>query len=140
MKNIFYSDYWVEIPAGEFPIGISPTQEKIIAERMINQFKSNYFPYWKKRLLEGVPWLTFDQQSIYLERFYIMRYQISNAQVAAFYRGQIKHIPGSLEGSNMIKSQQGLPDYEAHNISTVSSKFSEEFCNALGARLPSSLE
>jgi formylglycine-generating enzyme required for sulfatase activity len=131
MKSIIHPDYWVEIPAGEFLIGISAAQKKLITERMYAQFKSNYFPYWKKRLLENARWIKFDRQAIYLERFYIMRFQVSNAQVAAFYSGEIDSIPGSLEGPE---------EDSAHKISTVTYEFAEAFCKALGARLPSHLE
>ncbi|NJS16548.1 MAG: hypothetical protein HC787_05765 [Nostocaceae cyanobacterium CSU_2_110] len=47
MKNILHSDYWVEIPAGEFLIGISPEQEELIALRMNEQLGKDFSLYGK---------------------------------------------------------------------------------------------
>jgi hypothetical protein len=53
MKSIMHSDYWVEVPAGEFLIGISPEKENFISDRMKEQFGTDFFPLWKKRKIEG---------------------------------------------------------------------------------------
>lgn len=131
MKSILHSDYWVEIPSGEFLIGISAAQEQLLREQINEHFKADHFAYWKKRLLESARWIQFSQQAIYLERFYLMRFQVSNAQVAAFYRGEIDSLPGSLEGPE---------EDSAHKISKVTFEFAEALCKALGARLPSNRE
>jgi len=52
MKTILHSDYWVEIPAGEFLIGISSHQLEACTRRIREQVGYETLPVVKRQLLE----------------------------------------------------------------------------------------
>lgn len=54
MKTILHSDYWVEIPAGEFLIGLSEEQRELIRARLYAWAKYKQLPKKKRQLLESV--------------------------------------------------------------------------------------
>jgi formylglycine-generating enzyme required for sulfatase activity len=139
MKSILHSDYWVEIPAGEFFTGLSPENEELIAARMREQFSVDYFPYWKKRLLEDMPRLNLDWKTSYLDKFYISRFQITWDQVTAFHKGaKAVDLPGPL---NETKAPDNSSlEYQGGKVAKVTFAEAEALCKNLEARLPSSLE
>jgi len=141
MKSILHSDYWVEIPAGEFLIGISPEQEKAISNRMNEQFGRDFFDLWKKRKIEEARWRQFDQKIEYLDRFYISRFQFTPTQVTAILDGKpISEILGALEEPDIIKTSYGDRGYSGRTIAAGHHNLAEIVCKALEVRLPSDME
>src|SRR5262245_25567242 len=139
MKNILHSDYWVEIPSGEFITGLSPENEKLIADRMREQFSVDYFPYWKKRLPEDMHRLNLDWKTVYLDKFYISRFQITWDQVKAFHKGaKAANLPGPLNETTALDNSS--LEYQGGKVAKVTYEEAETFCKDLDARLPSSLE
>jgi formylglycine-generating enzyme required for sulfatase activity len=139
MKPFMHPDYWAEIPAGEFFAGFSPENEELIATRMRKQFSADYYPYWKKRLLEDMPRLDLGWRSIYLDKFYISRFPITWDQLAAFHkREKAAEIPAPL--SESIEPDISSLRYRGGKVAKVTYAEAEAFCKQLDARLPSSLE
>lgn len=141
MKNIFHSDYWVEIPAGEFLVGISLEQEESISDHMNKQFGKDFFHLWKKRTIEEARWRPFEQKVEYLDRFYISRFQFTPTQVTEVLKGKaISEILGALDEPDTMKTFPGNLDYPGGTVATGNHKQAEAVCKVLGVRLPSSLE
>jgi formylglycine-generating enzyme required for sulfatase activity len=141
MKSIMHTDYWVEIPAGEFLIGISPEQENFISDRMNEQFGKDFFYLWKKRKKEEAPWRPFEQKVVYLDRFYISRFQFTPTQVTAILSDkQVSEILGALEEPDIMKTSSGNRDYSGRTIAAGNHNRAEMVCKTLGVRLPSDLE
>jgi len=141
MKNILHSDYWVEIPAGEFLIGgFSPSQEAQVAARITEQYHRGYYEYWKKRKQEDTGYLM-EQKSVHLNLFYICRFPITGAQLEAWQEGcPAINLPGALEDTEILKSEYGDSKDYRHRAVEITSKEAEPLCKELGARLPSNLE
>ena len=53
MKIFLHPDYWVEVPAGEFLIGLSDTQRDFIRTRIRNQMGYERFSASQRRLVES---------------------------------------------------------------------------------------
>ena len=106
---------WVEIPAGEYSLGLTETQiEKICA-----QIGPDESPWVEKRIR------TLACRRVSLPRFWIARYPITYAQVKAF-QNELETRPGSDEPENFPAQ--------------VTWKTASAFCKWIGGRLPSADE
>ncbi len=134
MKTILHSDYWVEIPAGEFLIGgFSQSQEERISARITEQYHEGYYPYWKK----GKQAYLMEQETAYLDRFYICRFPITAFQLDAWQKGcPAANLPGFLEDTKLLSDSKNY----GHRAVEITSKEAEPLCKELGVRLPSNLE
>jgi len=54
MKTILHSDYWIEIPAGEFLVGLSDRQRNLISTHIRNQVGYEQFSRVKQQLVESI--------------------------------------------------------------------------------------
>lgn len=126
MKNILHADYWVEIPAGEFLVGVSLEQERLISDHMNKQFGKDFFNLWKKRKMKEAPWRPFEQKVLYLDRFYISRFQLTPTQVTAILRGKaFSEILGALDEPDVMKTFSGNRDYPGRTIAKCNHKEAE---------------
>jgi hypothetical protein len=53
MKNILHSDYWVEVPAGEYQVGLSHEQQEKIASHVFDQVGYNRLTPKKQSLINS---------------------------------------------------------------------------------------
>jgi len=141
MKSILHNEYWVEIPAGEFFTGLSPENEEHITARMHEQYGVDYFPYWKKRLMEDMPGLKLDWNTAHLDRFYISRFPITWDQISALQKGEkALDLPGALGETRTTVLNNRELEYRGGRVAKVTYAEAEALCMGLGARLPTSLE
>jgi len=125
---------WVEIPAGEFLMGLSEEQVAHFRERM----RAQLGPIG--RLLTGgrrvLPdaWLRYEvpQRTIYLDTYYISRFPITRGQFRIYVEAQglQEKYPAAKES---LEGASKLPV-------AVSWEMAAGFCEWIGARLPNAAE
>lgn len=200
MKKFLHSDYWAEIPAGEYRTGVStqqfdacsmrireqvgygnfPTEERqqfedFIAIKHKQMLDSNWRPvaglfygltaaekemYGKllktdaddrnpyTKILRVVLNLFPRPKTIWLERFYISRYPLTEYQYELFKNGTpVTELPGALEEKSNYEVESSYPNTLNKKIpgrvATVAFHVNhtyEEFCKQIGARLPTTKE
>ena len=75
MKTIMHPDYWVEIPAGKFLVGLPDEQYNLVKQ----QIEQNVKTAFHKELLAKVNRHRYEV-SIDLQRFYIARFPVVSRQ------------------------------------------------------------
>ena len=124
MKTILHPDYWVEIPAGDFQIGLSDTQRDLILARARNLSRGTY-QYVETRLTYG----GFDQKLIWVDRFYIARFRITERQYELFCEGTpASDLPGALE--------EPLTHPFSRWVKAVQAEAALRLCREFGGRPP----
>ncbi len=170
MKTIMHPDYWVEIPAGECIIGLSmeqresiwagllkkanydrrPSAEQEKMRTIVEKWRQGEFTKLREKEVLGLDTgllLIADldscppSQTIWLDRFYITRFPITDSQFHMFGRKEVssaRELPGMLDTPESVKLKDGSPIYI--RCKGPSAGYAEEFCQQLGARIPTSDE
>jgi len=95
----------------------------------------------EKAKKEEAPWRQFEQKVVYLDRFYISRFQFTPTQITAILNDKpVSEILGALEEPDIMKTFPEKLEYSGGTVATVNNKQAESVCKELGVRLPSSLE
>src|SRR5512145_1083334 len=164
MKSILHPDYWVEIPAGEYLAGVTDTQleqlkqiilqvrgqpdhpaqifplmEKVLARQPLDaeereiqsQFDEKHLILCMRRLAD-LP----ARHTVWLDRFYIFRFPWTRYQEQLYLRGMpIDEIPGALDHPPFYQTPSEST-YTTRKADEISMEFVMEFCQKVGARLP----
>lgn len=170
MKTIMHPDYWVEIPAGECIIGMSmeqreiiwakllelahydrrPRHEQVMMERAIDKYRrkeklspqeEEVFRIEPSTIHNADLWFVPDQQTVWLDRFYITRFPLTDDQFTMFGRREVvsaRNLPGMLDTPETERRKDGSLLYCRCKGATAGA--GEELCSQLGARFPTSNE
>lgn len=199
IKTILHSDYWVEIPAGEFLVGVSEEQREMMRS-YIRKIVGYHSYSWERqdqiesavvkiRLRAKLPpdqkidplleftkeekalWDGFvfgkeivqaeekiarlpEQKTVWLDRFCIARFPVTERQWGAFREGTPgNELPGTFdsvipkildytERPEVRKIMMGKPKPKLHdlNAAIVDIESAVKLCEQIGGRLPTSLE
>jgi len=140
---------WVEIPAGEFLMGLSEEQVAYLRDRMAQE-KQVPIERWIRRQLKQrlgiedrslIPdfWLRYEvpQWTVYLDTFYIARFPITEEQASLFATSSL------VKQSNLEEEfafWKGFRE-ECRKLPVSSDwRMAELFCQVIGARLPNAAE
>lgn len=164
-KTILHPDYWVEIPAGEFVIGLSNEQREHIQAQLLEKAGYHHRTPAEKALMEeafdpnpsskvtdehiavfGDDYELADprarlgfvppQQAIYLKRFYIARFPLTMAQGGEYRFGTPAHqVSGALEAPPFILFEESNRTYFPRQCEQGASRY-VELAHEIGARLP----
>ena len=141
MKTILHPDYWVEVPAGEFLIGLSDAQRDFIRARACSLDPAIY--EYIERHLGYVG----DQKPFWVDRFYIARFSITRRQYGLFREGTpASNLPGALEEpaiSVIVSIRPGRGEIKSYGREVApipEGGLEEELCQGLRGRLPDGYE
>ena len=125
---------WVEIPGGEFVLGLSNAQAQKLARGLPKLLNKGRAKYLQKELDRETP-----ERVVYLDTFYISRFPITWKQYLEFARSNHRYAERNWDSDELDRLEQAAEEVRDHPADTTW-HFAMAFCDWIGARLPTSAE
>ncbi len=125
---------WVEIPSGEFVLGLSNSQAKNLMRKLPKSLDRGRVKFLHQELDRETP-----ERVAYLDTFYISRFPITWRQYLEFARSNHRYSERNWDSDELENLERMAEEIKDHPSDTTW-HFAMAFCDWIGARLPTSAE